>query len=577
MEKLLSLNYLEHGLIAPSLYPKRVRNLRGISLDTVNLERPYISDQLDYEMKLWSCKNPIVIGAPTGSGKTTFVVEKIVRRAKKTSENVLIITNRNPLNVAYKKEVAKVMGMENYYGDLCSSNVTDFSNIYVVNYQGLENFMKNHSSIIFDFVVADECHYFLQDAMFSDCTDFVLESIPKKFRYAVRIYISATIEEVLPHIIRVENPFTYVDDFGNLVYLNQAYGTFVDANQHLPRVYEMSPDYSQLELVFYENTQEIIEYFETREDKALVFLNSIEQCKFFKKNLSSSLVVYSKYLKENPELLNKLIEEERFDEKIMLTTSVFSNGNNIKDQKVKSVAIEAIDIVDIKQMAGRRRINNDNLSDSFTVYIKIPDLEFLEKKFREINHKLNLIENCRTNPNLVLYHMKDYESEDSNFIRKIFGIDDKEREYRLNELAFDKLYYLRSYINYIHALIEEKGPEAYCELIAKQFGKNFENKMFFKTNEERKKELVDFIYSFKFPMNEEEFTEFSDVLFDKRIELFGKHPSDNLSKKRTPQKEGAINSRLSYYEINLKIVKKDGLYYIENIDEELSLHDGYEE
>ena len=67
----------------------------------MTLDRPY-TNQLDYEMKLWSCKNAIVISVPTGSGKTTFVVEKIVRRAKKTLENVLIITNRNPLNVAYR-------------------------------------------------------------------------------------------------------------------------------------------------------------------------------------------------------------------------------------------------------------------------------------------------------------------------------------------------------------------------------------------------------------------------------------------------------------------------------------------
>ena len=186
------------------MYPKRIRTYRRISYEEHTLQRPYIADQLDDDLKCWSCKKPIVIKAPTGAGKTWFVTNKIIRRAIRRSEYVLIITNRNPLNLSYKQEMAKLPGKYKLYPTELLQLEEDFGNVCIVNYQGLRSFLSKHTHINFKYVVCDECHYFLQDATFSDCSGSVLDMIPQRFKSSVRIYISATIDEILPYITRAE-------------------------------------------------------------------------------------------------------------------------------------------------------------------------------------------------------------------------------------------------------------------------------------------------------------------------------------------------------------------------------------
>lgn len=50
----------------------------------------------------------------------------------------------------------------------------------------------------------DECHYFSSDALFSDTSDRLLWSIPMIFRESIRIYMTATVNAVLPLICAAE-------------------------------------------------------------------------------------------------------------------------------------------------------------------------------------------------------------------------------------------------------------------------------------------------------------------------------------------------------------------------------------
>lgn len=385
-------------------YPERVRNFRKIEYEEHTLQRPYIDRQLDYDLSYrWSYKRPIVIKAPTGAGKTWFVINRIVRMAIKRSEFVLIITNRNPLNLSYKQEIAKAIGKDKMYTTEGLQEACEFGSVYVVNYQGLESFLHTHPHIKFSYVICDECHYFLQDATFSDCSGSALDMIPREFDSAIRIYISATIDEVLLYIARAEL-YDYEVDCDGHIFLKSTFFPSPYTGEHLlPVVYRMDSDYSKVKLQFYENIDLVTEYLNSQQSKTMAFCSSKKECKKIGDAMGDSLVIDSPYLHSNPEVLKKLVEKEGFDEKCLATTSVFSNGNNICQKSVRSVIITLLDQTEIIQMAGRRRIDYCDPNDGFTLYLLIPSLTKLQQMLYRLGQLQEEIEKCKQNP---IYLMK---------------------------------------------------------------------------------------------------------------------------------------------------------------------------
>ena len=158
--KFKSLKMFSDPIVNELLYPKRVHGMCGLEYEEKNLCQPYIGDQLDEEVNHWNCDRAVVITAPTGTGKTTFVVEKIAKKAVRKGQNVLIISNRNPLNLGYKKDIAKVTGCSNMYTLEGLQNANTFNSVYIVNYQGLQSFISENPHLDFFYVISDECHFF---------------------------------------------------------------------------------------------------------------------------------------------------------------------------------------------------------------------------------------------------------------------------------------------------------------------------------------------------------------------------------------------------------------------------------
>lgn len=561
MKELVSLETLLNPVVYKTLYPASIRKLLKVPLEKVKLERPYIDGQIDYEEDACGAGCVKILSGPTSCGKSTSIVGDI---AKKTNGLILIAANRNILTREYKYEVAKALDQAYCYTLEGLDEIDKIKNVYFQNYQGIASFIKENAELKFNYIILDECHFFLEDAPFSDCTDYVLKILSQKFPNAIRVYISATIDEVLPYIITAEFPGAYVDDYDNVVYEN-IYGEIQCINQIMPKLYTMDPDYTKMTLKFYDDTDELLRTLDRRNDKILFFGNTVEECKEVKDIIDDTLVVYSKLLREDKEIMNKLVTSKKFEEKCMATTSVFSNGNNIKDTEVKSVIVEHINPVQIVQMAGRRRINFKMDEDGFDLYLKIPKLSELKTRFIELNHKLNLLEKCQKNPSYVLYAMKK-EDKDSKFIQSVYRVDYKTKTYKLNQLSYDKLYADRSYIAFLHALIEEKGEDAYCELICKLFMKEFNRKMLIWRYDDKVKELKNFVEDYKFPIKEEKFPEFSEMFTKERIKLFGELSSDNPHASRKNPGVLSINRRLKELEIPLKILKIDGYCVLKYCD-----------
>ncbi len=557
-----------HPLTQMLRFSSKIRNYVKIKYEKYFLERPYIGNQLDYSFKNWRKERAVIIKAPTGAGKTWFVIKKIVSWVISKNKNILIITNRSPLNLSYKKEIAKMTRLYNCYTNEGLQQICEFGNVFVVNYQGLENFIVSHKHIDFSYVICDECHYFIQDATFTDCTGRAIDIIPKEYANAVRIYISATIDEVLPYITRAELRECTVDNDGNCWYVDQRNGNTHSLNNLIPIVYQMESDYSKVNLHFFESTDYLIGFLKNQLSKTLAFCNSKKECADFVKLMGGGLAISSEFLRENPEELKKLVETESFEKKCLCSTTVFSNGNNICDSTVKSVVITLTDPTEIVQMAGRRRLDYSDETDGFDLYLKIPELGHIMQNIIYIKELQEEIDKCKKNYNYLLDVIKGGNDKRANIIRSIFRVNRQTQRYEINYLCEEKLYSNLYYLEYIYALIKESGKEAYCEMMAKLFDKEFNNNMIFGSLDLRKKELSDFIMEYGFPLTPGQFEEFCEDFLGERIRLIGSCKADNFGVNRKTPASKSINNRLAELDLGIEIVRENNMYYIkENKDE----------
>lgn len=163
---------------------------------TKGSKREFFSDLVGETYKNWK-ETKIVFDGGTGSGKTYFVINILGRYAKKNKKKILYLCNRAEL----KKQIIS---------DAKKACVDDA--IYVTTYQAIQNRLRGGEIIpYYDYVIADECHYFTNDALFNEYTD-------KSYRYvmtqeqSVVIYISAT-AKVFFRWLKKENWFQKITIF----------------------------------------------------------------------------------------------------------------------------------------------------------------------------------------------------------------------------------------------------------------------------------------------------------------------------------------------------------------------------
>ena len=54
----------------------------------------WVKDALESEVDYWRSCQPVLLDAPTGCGKTTFVYDVLVKRVMEKGKNLLLISNR---------------------------------------------------------------------------------------------------------------------------------------------------------------------------------------------------------------------------------------------------------------------------------------------------------------------------------------------------------------------------------------------------------------------------------------------------------------------------------------------------
>lgn len=358
-----------------------------------------VSNELEGLFQEWSCWQPVFIDAPTGTGKSTFVLDKLLPFIIEQRGRLLIISNRIALNTQYKHQVLKrykhpALHLLTAQG---IQEAQEFDNLPVTfcSYQGLPSLLRQEDRN-FTHLVLDEAHYFCSDAIFAKDTGWLLRQIPVKFRGSVRIYMTATPWAVENMVAEEESKlppplWRQIDTFYHgtfypyppqlLVYQFPA----VSRNYHLhvlPAEVRSNPLHPDL--------MNAIKVSSSKE-KWLIFVDS----KVYGWQLSKVLD-NAAYLDANEKSGNtweEITTTSRFSQRFLVTTSVADCGINIDDGAVKHVVLFSTDHVQFIQELGRKRLKQNE-----KVHLYVPELS---------NAQMAQLENRN---NQLLQWLADYQS-----------------------------------------------------------------------------------------------------------------------------------------------------------------------
>lgn len=447
------------------LEPQYVSDYPGVR--AIFADKTWISNLISEKAFLeLNGQHSMFIASQTGTGKTTFLMDKCLSRAIKSGMRILYLCNRSSLAMQVKhlalahEENAElwigkkqVKDLKKYYSDLGFSSLTNLGAIEVMTFQ---SFLHNYEDIDpkgYMGVFIDEAHYFVSDGTFNNFTEITLQKICEIFKNTRRIYLSATPQEVLDVIYEAENKYA---------------GTLY--SPPLIDVYCMKSDYGYMIPHFFADTADILSVINTRSnEKWLIFVKSKKTGEELKSDISSMGINVEFFTdetnKEDP-LYLQLITKSILPVNCLISTKYLDCGVNIKDHM--NLVIYDSDIVEIQQMIGRKRLTGPD--EKVNVYFHIPKMSELKKaenglrkRIAEINKRLyslnhnEYIESIET-PFFLVGNQIDYNSL---CLKKLES--EMQQCKRLVEFLGNFENITERNISYAKKLLEDFPQVSYCE------------------------------------------------------------------------------------------------------------------
>lgn len=300
--------------------------------------------KINDDYKNWKPKDNVLVGASMGSGKTSFIINILTEYAKETNKTILYISNRKSLQNEIDNSIKK--------------NKLKNKTIISITYQKLQSILLNRGKSkeqniidldIFDnvdYIVCDECHYFLTDS-WTKTTDMSYEYI-LNHQKAVKIYMSATYYNIFD-VLKMDlknKPITEYYIEHNFSYINKI--VFYYEQEYIEYLIDSLP-----------STQKLI-YFSRKLNVAFDLHNKYKN--------KSSFVCSRSNKKYKSFITQKALSNGKLSKQLTFTSTTWDNGINILDSDVKHVIIDVEDLVIFIQCLGRRRkLKND---DGFTLHIR---------------------------------------------------------------------------------------------------------------------------------------------------------------------------------------------------------------
>lgn len=407
-----------------------------------------VSEKIGEEYKNWHENDVIFISAPTGTGKTTFILHTLVPYAVSQRKKILYLVNRIVLKKQIETELIELGRIFRNKG-VCLAKIEDC--IEIITYQTLERmikvasfdwaaFNKVSSYLSCDYLVMDEAHYFMSDAVFNTSTELAFNCIMGCERLGrinvggqIRIFMSATMENVQNYFekyhIMIENAynqnmtgympqmFSMNPPYPNLPiaidiisqslldlvgykrnYNNQVSGGCISQVSNLNQ-----PLYVHFNVCQYKIPQEdryknlnvhLIESYDSLSDiicnnkkKWLIFVDSKSRGEQLNKKLEdegiNSVFLHAQYKRDSTtaEAVDTIVESRRCDADVCIMTYVLDNGVSIADNRTH-IVIFADNREQFLQCLGRSRLKDYSTAH---LYIPIRSADIFSKRKLEID------------------------------------------------------------------------------------------------------------------------------------------------------------------------------------------------
>lgn len=171
----------------------------------------YVSERIGDDYLNWQVGKNVLISTPTGSGKTTFVIEVLLRHAIRQGKHVVYYCNRRILNDQFSViSEERIKKMYSGSGDISAEEA--LSHLHIFTYQYMER-LKTHPNVYYEnentgekiklqpddilYYVFDEAHYCISDAIINANTNYWLDSSRRdkdKLKKSICVYLTATPE-----------------------------------------------------------------------------------------------------------------------------------------------------------------------------------------------------------------------------------------------------------------------------------------------------------------------------------------------------------------------------------------------
>lgn len=413
----------------------------------------YLSDQFGQaeldQLELGHCA---IISTDVGTGKTTAIL-KIAAVSHNTY--IYIITNRKYCLIQQKRDCLKLMGI----------SVSDWSDEAIIGYNtgkvkfltyqklakkgGFYKFPKE------SIVVLDEIHYLLNDSVFSSDPMIVKCILHQNKEHTKRVYISATIDEVIDEIIMLESKYiepTPIEQIFRNDEMYQINSTCID------QVYIMASNWEHISLKFYNysNTDELAEHLNeitTNGKKSIVFIRSKSRGEKLKEKLADSAMVFS--TDDEMPILTEISNNAQYSCGSLISTKILENGVSIIDPRVDTIVIDEPDPIAFKQFLGR--VRNRRISPR-KITVIIPDYSISEliQLRRYYYEQIKIIQQVIDNP--------EYCMANSQIFSPYVYYDLTRQSPAPNYLALKKFENLYNFMN--NLIDEEKErPHAYISSV----------------------------------------------------------------------------------------------------------------
>ena len=318
-----------------------------------------ISDIISVEdIESWKGQqNGIVfINSGTGTGKSYFIKNKLYNYCEQNGLKILMLVNRRLTKDQFDNDIRK------------KNKDKPNKTIDIMTYQNVSTNHKDKSFTDYDFIICDENHYFLTDASFNRTTDITYDkvmdcNVPKIMMSATGSMMNKIIEKTHSNNIiakyTIEQNFDFIQD---ITYFNR-----------------------------HDDLDEILKGFIKSKTKAIVFVDSAKKAhELYQLNKKYSMFVCGENSYERKYVdkakLNKLINNGKFDELFLITTTVLDSGFSIIDNNLSNIVVSVGDIDTAIQCIGRKRLSNKD--DRVNIFIDMFDNNRLGGRASAINRKL---------------------------------------------------------------------------------------------------------------------------------------------------------------------------------------------